>query len=134
MLTIVSSLVPGPPRPGIERPLVERDEQDRVVAAHDRLGAVAVMDVPVDDRDALDPELGLRVARRDDGVAEDAEAHRAGRASAWWPGGRTSANPPTSTARIEQPAASRAASQVVGWPIVSPSSQHSSESAAMRAT
>ena len=54
--------------------------------------------------------------------------------SAWCPGGRTSAKPPTSTARMAHPAASRAAAQVVGWPIVSLSSQHSSESAAMRAT
>ena len=35
-----------------------------------------MVDVPVDDRDALDPELRLRVARRDRGVSEDAEPHR----------------------------------------------------------
>ena len=57
-----------------------------------------------------------------------------GRRARGGPGGRTSANPPTSTARMAHPAASRAASQVVGWPIVSPSSQHSSPRAAMRAT
>ena len=33
--------------------------------------------------------------------------------SAWWPGGRTSANPPRSTASRQTPAASRAASQLV---------------------
>ena len=55
---------------------MERDEQDRVVAADDRLGAVSVMHVPVDDRDTLDAELRLRVTCRDDGVGEDAEAHR----------------------------------------------------------
>ena len=66
---------PRPARAGVERPLVERDEQDRVVAADDRLGAVSVMHVPVDDRDTLDAELRLRVTGRDDGVGEDAEAH-----------------------------------------------------------
>ena len=46
----------------------------------------------------------------------------------------SSANPPISAARIAHPAASRAASHVVGWPNVSASSQHSSEMAAIRAT
>ena len=62
---------------GIERPLVERDEEDAVVVPEDRLGPVPVMDVPVDDRHALEPELALGDARRDGDVVEDAEAHRA---------------------------------------------------------
>ena len=41
----------------------------------------------------VEPELALGVARGDRDVVEDAEAHRAD-ASAWWPGGRTSAKPP----------------------------------------
>ncbi len=60
----------------IERPLVQRHAQHGVVAAKDRLGAVPVVDVPVDDRDPFDPELHLRVAGGDSCVAEDAEPHR----------------------------------------------------------
>ncbi len=56
---------------------MERDEEDAVVVPEDRLRAVAVMHVPVDDRDALEPELALGDARRDGDVVEDAEAHRA---------------------------------------------------------
>ena len=56
---------------------MERDEEHRVVAAEDRLRAVAVVHVVVDDRDPREPELRLRVARRDRHVVEHAEAHRA---------------------------------------------------------
>ena len=56
---------------------MERDEEDAVVVAEDRLRAVAVMDVEVDDRDALEPEPGLRGARGDRDVVEHAEPHRA---------------------------------------------------------
>ena len=56
---------------------MERDEEHRVVAAKDRLRAVAVVHVVVDDRDPREPELRLRVARRDRHVVEHAEAHRA---------------------------------------------------------
>ena len=38
-----------------------------------------MVNVPVDDRDPLEPELGLRVARRDRHVVEQAEAHRSAR-------------------------------------------------------
>ena len=62
---------------GIERPLVQRHREDRVVAAEDRVGAVAVVHVPVDDRDALESERVLGVASGDRDVAEEAEAHRA---------------------------------------------------------
>ena len=92
-------------------------EHARVVAKH-RLGAVSVVHVEVDDRDAAETELELRVTRGDRDVAEDAEAHRRA-SSAWWPGGRTSASPPTSTARIAQPAARHAASHVLGTAYVS---------------
>ena len=50
-------LVVGPAAAGIERPLVERDEEDAVVVVEDRLRPVAVMDVEVDDRYALTAEL-----------------------------------------------------------------------------
>ena len=46
------------------------------VAPEDVLRAVAVVDVEVDDRDALDAVRGLGVARGDRGVVEEAEAHR----------------------------------------------------------
>ena len=55
---------------------MERHEQDRVVARDDVLGAVAVVHVPVDDRDALQAELRLGPARGDRHVVEQAEAHR----------------------------------------------------------
>ena len=76
-LTVVSSLVPGAARTRVERPLVQRREEHRVVAAEDRLRAVPVVDVDVDDRDARETELRLRVARRDRHVVHEAEAHRA---------------------------------------------------------
>src|SRR4029450_5387471 len=71
-----------PPRPAgarVERPLVERDEEDAFVVAKDRLRPVPVMDVPVDDRDSFDPERILRGARRDGDVVEETEPHRATR-------------------------------------------------------
>ena len=68
-----------PAAPRIERPLVQRDDEHRVVPAEDRLGAVAVMHVPVDDRHALDPERVLRVARGDRDRPEEAEPHRPAR-------------------------------------------------------
>ena len=43
-------LVVRPARPRIERPLVERDEEHRVVVAADLLRAVAVMTIEVQDR------------------------------------------------------------------------------------
>ena len=69
-------LVVRPAGPGPERPLVQRDRQDGVVAAEDRLGAVPVVDVEVDDGDSLEIELVLRPASRDRGVREQTEAHR----------------------------------------------------------
>jgi hypothetical protein len=52
--------------------------------------------------------------------------------SAWWPGGRTSANPPRRAASIAVPAARDAASNVVSLAIVSPSSQVGASIARMR--
>ena len=55
---------------------MQGDEQDRGIGVVDLLGAVAVVDVPVEDRHALEPVGLLRVAGRDRDVVEQAEAHR----------------------------------------------------------
>ena len=55
---------------------MEGHEEDRVVTGDDVLGAVAVMHVPVDDRDAMQPELRLCPACGDRHVVEQAEPHR----------------------------------------------------------
>jgi hypothetical protein len=54
--------------------------------------------------------------------------------SAWWPGGRTSANPPRATASIAAPAASSAALKLVSEQTVSGSSQVVPETERMRST
>ena len=73
-----SALDAGPPVPGQNGHWwSETVSTDRVVAEQ-RLGAVSVVDVEVDDGDALEPELDLRVPGGDRDVAEDAEAHRRG--------------------------------------------------------
>src|SRR4051812_36667969 len=60
---------------GIERPLVQRDEEHGVVVPEDVLRSVSVVDVEVDDRDAFGPGR-LCSASRDCDVVEQAEAHR----------------------------------------------------------
>ena len=60
------------------------------VVLHQRLGAVAVVHVPVDDQHPL-PARPLRVPRRDDGVVSQAEAHRRATRARGGPGGRTAA-------------------------------------------
>ena len=55
---------------------MERDEKDAVVVAKDRVRPVAVMDVEVDDRHALETQVTLCRAGRDCDVVEDAKAHR----------------------------------------------------------
>ena len=47
-------LLVRPAGAGVERPLVQRDEEDGRVVPEDRLRPVPVMDVPVDDRDPSD--------------------------------------------------------------------------------
>ena len=68
------ALLVGTTTARVERPLVKRHEQDRVVFPEDLLRSVAVMHVVVDDRDAV--TVGLRRPRRDRDVVEDTEAHR----------------------------------------------------------
>ena len=132
--SVVASLVPGPAGAGIERPLVQRDEEDRVVAAEDRLRAVAVVHVPVDDRDPLDPERRPARDAPRPRIRRTGRSPSRGRGARGGPGGRTSAKPPASTASIAQPAASSAASQDVGPAIVSPSSHGPRSSDATRST
>ena len=69
---------PGPARPRPERPLMQRDGEHRRVVGEQRLGAVSVMHVEVDDGDPLEPERELRVPGGDGHVREDAEPHRLG--------------------------------------------------------
>ena len=64
-------------RIGIERMLERRHHQHPRIAREDVLGAVAVMDVEIDDRHALDPVDLERVRRAHRDVVEEAEAHRA---------------------------------------------------------
>ena len=49
---------------GIERVPVDREEADAGVAVEDLLGPVAVVDVPVDDEDAVEPAVARRPRRR----------------------------------------------------------------------
>ena len=60
----------------IERVLEGAHHQHALVVGEDVLGAVAVVHVEVDDRDALEAVRLERVHRRDGDVVEDAEAHR----------------------------------------------------------
>ena len=61
---------------GIKRHLMGRAIHHGLVRPEDVLRAVAVMDVEIDDRDAVDAVLLLGVARGDGDVVEQAEAHR----------------------------------------------------------
>ena len=57
----------------------------------DVLRAVAAVDVPIGDQDAIQVVFRLGIARCDGDVVEQAEAlPRSG--MAWWPGGRTMQN------------------------------------------
>ncbi len=56
---------------------MRRAIKHRRVGLEDILRAVAVMHVPVDDRNALQPVLLLRMTRGNRGIVEEAEAHGA---------------------------------------------------------
>ena len=114
--------------PGIERHLVGRAVEHARIVPEDVLGAVAVVDVPVDDRDALGAVRRLRVARRDGGVVEEAEAHRPGRVrrggrAGAWPRRRCDPCPPSPRRppATAPPDARSAASRVPGDMLVSAS-------------
>ena len=54
--------------------VVDAEEEDVVAVVEDLLGAVAVVDVPVDDRDRLDVRRFQGRLGRDRDVVEEAEA------------------------------------------------------------
>ena len=72
----------------VERALVDAGVEDVPGGGEDLLGPVAVVDVPVEDQDALGAARGDRVRRGDGDVVEQAEAHRARALGvmAGWPG------------------------------------------------
>src|SRR5262249_35148223 len=61
---------------GVERELVDREVEDVRIVPEDVLGAIAVVNVPVEDRDP-GGALGARGGRGDRDVVEQAESHRA---------------------------------------------------------
>ena len=85
MLTVAPRPGPSPTSSTVAPPvrvqpvLVQRDREHVGIAPERRLGAVAVMHVPVDDRDPPDAVCGTQVQRGDRDVAEHAEATAARR-------------------------------------------------------
>lgn len=59
----------------VPRSLVGAEEEDGAVFVEDVLGAVAVVDVPIDDEDAIEAVTALGVAGGDGDVIKDAKAH-----------------------------------------------------------
>ena len=115
-------------RAGIERPAVDREEADlRVVPKHG-LRAVAVMDVPIDDQDAVQAQVRATRQRAATATLLNRQKPIGASARAWCPGGRTRhracvSSPRTtrSTASQTAPAASRATSNDRGLHTVSSS-------------
>jgi len=70
------ALLLGRARAGIERILVDAEIQDRRVGVGHGLGAVSVVDVPIDDEHLLEAVLVLDVPRSQGNVSEETEAHR----------------------------------------------------------
>src|SRR4051794_32108983 len=75
-LRVIPWLWELPPTDRVERRLVDRDEQHVAARLEDVVRAIAVVDVPVEDRDALDTVSVPRVLRGDRHVVKEAEAHR----------------------------------------------------------
>ena len=93
---------------------MDAGEEDVVAAAEDLGGAIAVVDVPVEDEDPLGPELGNRQRRGDGDVVEEAEAHRPrglGVMAGWPAGTEADLASPARTARViaQAPPAERSA-------------------------
>ena len=78
---------------------MHRDEEHRRVLPEHRLRAVAVVDVPVDDRDPL-RRRAFCACRAAIATLLNRQKPIASSCEEWWPGGRTSAKP-FSTAAIE---------------------------------
>src|SRR5262249_58626997 len=72
---VLAALVRGPGA-RVKRHLVGGAIHHRLVGPEDVLRAIAVMDVKVDDRDALGAVATLRMAGRDRCIVEQAEPHR----------------------------------------------------------
>jgi len=74
-LAVALAALAEPSASRVKRPLMERAEEHPGLVVERRLGAVPVMDVPVDDRHPL--QAGdEQLARRDGDVVEEAEPHR----------------------------------------------------------
>src|ERR1051325_9092042 len=85
--TTTHALLTARTRSGIPRILVRREKVDARIIVKDPLRAVAVMNVPIDDRDSLDLRIVLlRVTCSNGDVIEQAETHRAffGRMMSRW--------------------------------------------------
>ena len=68
-------MLAGRARPRVVRELVRREEEHRGVGLEERLGAVSVVDVPVDDQDPVQLLALAKRARGDRYVVEEAESH-----------------------------------------------------------
>src|SRR6266480_2133691 len=73
----VRAAILGRPGTRIPGPLVHRDEMDVGLAFDQRLGSVAVMDVPIDYQDSVQPVFLARVMGGDGDIPEETESHRA---------------------------------------------------------
>ena len=63
------------PGSGIEREAMDREEPDPLAVVVDLLGAVAVVDVEIDDQNAVEPEPFECLRGRQRNVGEDAKPH-----------------------------------------------------------
>src|SRR6185312_15044818 len=73
---VAVAMIVGGAAAGIPGPLVHGHEMDALIALDERLRAVAMVHVPVDDEHAVEPARATRIVRRDCDVAEEAESHR----------------------------------------------------------
>ena len=71
------TVIVGRSSSGIPGPLVHRDEMDVGLAFDQRLGSVAVMDVPINYQDSVQPMFLARVMGGDGDIPEETESHRA---------------------------------------------------------
>ncbi len=62
--------------PWIPRPLMHRDEMDIRLIFDEGLGAVPVMDVPVDNQNSLETMLPSCIVSRERDISEETESHR----------------------------------------------------------
>ena len=84
---------------GVVRKLVRREVEDARVVVEDILRPIAVVDIEVDDRDALDPRLLKRPCATATATLLNRQKPIARSGVAWWPGGRTKQNAESSSPR-----------------------------------